>query len=75
MARGSIRKRGNVYYAYWRDPQGKQHAKSIGTRKKDAEAFITASRPNLPTAPIARSRRSPSPTSPNTGLRTMLPCR
>ena len=40
MARGSIRKRGDVWYAYWRDHQGGQHAKAIGTRKKDAEAFI-----------------------------------
>lgn len=40
MARGSVRKRGDTWYAYWRDPRGGQHAKAIGTRKKDAEAFI-----------------------------------
>jgi len=40
MARGSVRKRGDIWYAYWRDQNGKQHAKAIGTRKKDAEAFI-----------------------------------
>ncbi len=40
MARGSVRKRGNTWYAYWRDPAGGQHAKAIGTRKKDAEAFV-----------------------------------
>ena len=40
MARGSVRKRGDIWYAYWRDQNDKQHAKAIGTRKKDAEAFI-----------------------------------
>jgi integrase len=40
MARGSVLKRGSIYYAYWRDPSGKQRAKAIGTRKKDAEAFL-----------------------------------
>lgn len=40
MARGSIRKRGSIYYAYWRDDADTQHAKAIGTRKNDAEAFL-----------------------------------
>ena len=40
MARGSVRKRGSIYYAYWRDDSGKQHAKAIGTRKKEADAFL-----------------------------------
>jgi integrase len=40
MARGSVRKRGSIYYAYWRDDSGKQHAKSIGPRKKEADAFL-----------------------------------
>lgn len=41
MARGFVKKRGITWYAYWRDLQGKQHAKAIGTRKKDAEAHAT----------------------------------
>ena len=41
MARGSVRKRGDTWSAYWRDASGKQHAKAIGTRKKDAEAYLT----------------------------------
>lgn len=40
MARGFVKKRGDVWYAYWRDSVGKQHAKSIGTRKKEAEAYV-----------------------------------
>jgi integrase len=40
MARGSLRKRGPIYYAYWRDGSGGQHAKAIGPRKKEAEAFL-----------------------------------
>jgi len=40
MARGSVRKRGGTWYAYWRDESGGQHAKAIGPRKKEAEAFI-----------------------------------
>ncbi|MDZ4180416.1 MAG: site-specific integrase, partial [Coriobacteriia bacterium] len=40
MARGSVRKRNNTWYAYWRDERGGQHAKAIGPRKKEAEAFI-----------------------------------
>jgi integrase len=41
MARGFVKKRGKVWYAYWRDQRGTQHAKAIGTRKRDAEAFVT----------------------------------
>jgi integrase len=41
MARGFVKKRGKMWYAYWRDQRGTQHAKSIGTRKHDAEAFVT----------------------------------
>jgi len=41
MARGSVRKRGGTWYAYWRDQSGGQHAKAIGPRKKEAEAFLT----------------------------------
>ena len=41
MARGFVKKRGDVWYAYWRDAAGKQHAKAIGTRKKDAEAYLS----------------------------------
>lgn len=40
MARGFIRKRGEVYYAYWRDLDGKQRSKAIGSRKKEAEAYL-----------------------------------
>jgi len=40
MARGFVKKRGATWYAYWRDAQGRQHAKAIGTRKKDAETFV-----------------------------------
>lgn len=40
MARGSLRKRGDVWYAYWRDASGRQRAKAVGTRKKDAERFL-----------------------------------
>ncbi len=40
MARGFVKKRGDVWYAYWRDSVGKQRAKSIGTRKKEAEAYV-----------------------------------
>ncbi|MBK5211601.1 MAG: site-specific integrase [Coriobacteriia bacterium] len=41
MSRGFVKKRGDIWYAYWRDPSGKQRAKAIGTRKKDAEAYVT----------------------------------
>ncbi len=41
MARGFVKKRGDTWYAYWRDPSGRQRAKAIGTRKKDAEAHVT----------------------------------
>lgn len=41
MARGFIRKRGNIYYAYWRDPEGRQRTKAVSPRKKDAERFLT----------------------------------
>lgn len=40
MARGFVRKRGETWYAYWRDLQGRQRAKAIGTRKKDAEKYL-----------------------------------
>ncbi len=40
MARGFVRKRGEVWYAYWRDQSGKQRSKAIGSRKKDAEAYL-----------------------------------
>lgn len=40
MARGFVTKRGDVYYAYWRDPSGKQRSKAVSTRKKDAEAYL-----------------------------------
>lgn len=40
MARGFVKKRGDTWYAYWRDQSGRQKAKSIGTRKKDAEAYL-----------------------------------
>jgi integrase len=40
MARGFARKRGDTWYAYWRDPSGRQRSKAIGTRKKDAEAYL-----------------------------------
>ena len=42
MARGFVKKRGEVWYAYWRDRAGKQHAKAVGPRKKDAEAFLVS---------------------------------
>jgi len=42
MARGSVRKRGDVWYALWRDPiTGKQREKAIGPRKKEAEAYVS----------------------------------
>lgn len=41
MARGFVKKRGDTWYAYWRDAAGKQHAKAIGTRKKDAEKYVS----------------------------------
>ena len=40
MARGFVKKRGATWYAYWRDLQGKQHAKAIGPRKREAETFV-----------------------------------
>ena len=40
MARGFVRKREDTWYAYWRDMQGKQHAKAVSTRKKDAEKYL-----------------------------------
>lgn len=40
MARGFVKKRGDAWYAYYRDQSGKQRAKAIGPRKKDAEAFL-----------------------------------
>lgn len=39
MARGFVKKRGDIWYAYWRDPEGKQRSKAIGTRMKEAEAY------------------------------------
>jgi len=41
MARGFVKKRGDKWYAYWRDAAGKQHAKAIGTNKKAAEAYVS----------------------------------
>lgn len=41
MARGFVKKRGEVWYAYWRDQGGKQRAKAIGSRKRDAEAYLS----------------------------------
>jgi len=41
MARGFLKKRGDIWYAYWRDATGKQHAKAMGTRKKDAEKYVS----------------------------------
>jgi len=40
MARGFVMKRGDVWYAYWRDPTGKQRSKAVGPRKKEAEALV-----------------------------------
>jgi integrase len=40
MARGFVKKREDVWYAYWRDLQGKQHAKAVSPRKKDAEKYL-----------------------------------
>ena len=40
MARGFVRKRGERWYAYWRDPAGRQRSKAVSARKKDAEAFL-----------------------------------
>lgn len=42
MARGFVRKRGDMWYAYWRDPAGRQWARAIGTRKKDADAYLVS---------------------------------
>lgn len=42
MARGFIRKRGGTYYAYWREQDGRQKAKAVGPRKKEAEHFLAA---------------------------------
>lgn len=41
MARGFARKRGDIWYAYWRDPAGRQRSKAIGPKKKDAEAYLS----------------------------------
>ena len=40
MARGFVRKREGTWYAYWRDLQGKQRAKAVSPRKKDAEKYL-----------------------------------
>lgn len=40
MPNGSITKRGNYWYVRWRDPSGQQRKKSLGTRKKDAVAYL-----------------------------------
>lgn len=40
MARGFVRKRGDTWYAYWRDQRGKQRSKAVSPRKKDAEAYL-----------------------------------
>jgi len=41
MARGFLRKRGTIWYAYWRDPSGRQRSKAVSERKKEAERFLT----------------------------------
>ena len=41
MARGFVRKRGDIWYAYWIDKDRKQCSKAVGTRKKDAEVYAT----------------------------------
>ncbi len=41
MAKGFIKKRGDSWYAYWRDPAGKQKAKSFGPNKRDAELYLS----------------------------------
>ncbi len=40
MARGFIRRRGETYYAYWRDGEGRQRSKAVSPRKKDAEKYL-----------------------------------
>lgn len=40
MARGFTKKRGDIWYAYWRDQGGKQRSKAVSPRKKDADAFL-----------------------------------
>ncbi|MHB0976162.1 MAG: tyrosine-type recombinase/integrase [Candidatus Aquicultorales bacterium] len=40
MARGFVKKRGEAWYAYWRDPEGKQRTKAVGRLKKDAEDYL-----------------------------------
>ena len=40
MARGFVRKRQDVWYAYWRDTQGRQRSKAVSPRKKDAEKYL-----------------------------------
>ena len=40
MARGFTQKRGDVWYAYWRDASGKQHGKAVSPRKKEAEKYL-----------------------------------
>jgi len=40
MARGFVRKRNDIWYAYWRDLQGRQRTKAVSPRKKDAEKYL-----------------------------------
>lgn len=40
MARGFVRKRGDIWSAYWRDTTGRQRSKAVSPRKKEAEAFL-----------------------------------
>lgn len=40
MARGFVKKRNDIWYAYWRDPSGKQRSKAVSQRKKDAEKYL-----------------------------------
>jgi integrase len=40
MARGFTKKRGDTWYAYWRDASGRQRTKAVSPRKKDAEKYL-----------------------------------
>jgi len=40
MARGFVRKREDIWYAYWRDLQGRQRSRAVSPRKKDAEKYL-----------------------------------
>jgi len=39
MARGFVRKRGDIWYSYWREG-GRQRAKAVSPNKKEAEAYL-----------------------------------